>query len=125
MDVRAVNEAGRSSSAYIEKAREVPSTSTGASRELSIEDKIVPLPGSEKTYSKSDLQKEIDGLNKWLQGSQKTHLKFTLHEELGEYYVQIVNEQTDEVIREIPPKKILDMVAKMYEMIGLLVDEKR
>jgi flagellar protein FlaG len=32
--------------------------------------------------------------------------------------------KNDEVIREIPPEKILDMVAKMMELAGILVDEK-
>ncbi|QDS37401.1 flagellar protein FlaG [Brevibacillus brevis] len=74
--------------------------------------------------TKSDLQNEIAGINKWLQ-STNTHVKFTLHEDLNEYYVQVINDQTNEVIREIPSKKMMDMVAKMHEMIGLLVDEKR
>ncbi|NNV01358.1 flagellar protein FlaG [Brevibacillus sp. MCWH] len=74
--------------------------------------------------SKEQLQKELDNLNKFVQ-SGNTHLKFTFHEKLNEYYVQIIDDQTNEVIREVPSKKILDMVAKIHEMIGLLVDEKR
>lgn len=38
--------------------------------------------------------------------------------------VKVVNTETDEVIREIPPEKILDMVAKMWELAGIMVDEK-
>lgn len=78
----------------------------------------------ERVLSKAELSKEIDGINKWLQ-STNTHVKFTLHEELNEYYVQVINDQTQEVIREIPSKKMMDMVAKFHEMVGLLVDEKR
>jgi len=36
----------------------------------------------------------------------------------------IINDETDEVIREIPPEKILDMVAKMWELAGIMVDRK-
>lgn len=79
---------------------------------------------SEGVPSKEEVSNQIEGLNKWLQVNN-THLKFQLHEKLNEYYVSIVNEQTNEVIREIPSKKILDMVAKIHEMVGLLVDEKR
>ena len=32
---------------------------------------------------------------------------------------------TNEIIREIPPEKILDMVAKMWDTAGLIVDERR
>lgn len=81
-------------------------------------------PSTEKHLTSKDLVREVDNLNKFLQSST-THVKFTLHEKLNEYYVQVVNDQTSEVIREIPSKKVMDMVAKMHEMIGLLVDEKR
>lgn len=55
---------------------------------------------------------------------KRTNLKFVFHEDLHEYYVTVVNPQTDEVIREIPPKKMLDMFASMMEYMGILVDKK-
>ncbi|WEG16559.1 flagellar protein FlaG [Alkalihalophilus pseudofirmus] len=70
-----------------------------------------------------DLQQKIDGLNDFLKVSN-SHLKFSLHEELNEYYVAIVDELTNEVIKEIPPKKLLDMYATMKETIGLFIDKK-
>lgn len=81
-------------------------------------------PSQERAEDKREIEQEIAGLNKWLQ-STSSHLKFTLHEDLNEYYVQIINDQTNEVIREVPSKKMMDMAAKIHEMIGLLVDEKR
>lgn len=75
--------------------------------------------------SEKEIGKAVDDLNKWVHQTQSTHLKFRLHEQLNEYYVEIVNDSTKEVIREVPSKKILDIAAKMQEMIGLLVDEKR
>ena len=38
--------------------------------------------------------------------------------------VKVINSETNEVIREIPPEKILDLVAKMWELAGILVDER-
>ncbi|MED1745806.1 flagellar protein FlaG [Brevibacillus borstelensis] len=81
-------------------------------------------PSLDKQHSIGEIESEIAGINKWLQ-TTSSHIKFTLHEDLNEYYVQVINDQTNEVIREIPSKKVMDMVAKMHEMIGLLVDEKR
>lgn len=54
----------------------------------------------------------------------RTNLKFEYHEKLDDYYVTVVNPLTDEVIKEIPSKKMLDMYAAMAEFMGLLVDEK-
>ena len=79
---------------------------------------------AEKKLSKADMERQVESLNKFLQTST-THLKFTLHEKLNEYYVQIVSDTDNTVVREIPSKKMMDMVAQMHEMIGLLVDEKR
>jgi flagellar protein FlaG len=72
---------------------------------------------------KEKLEEVVKGLNEFLQPSH-TSIKFELHDELKEYYVQIIDERTDEVIREIPPKKLLDMYAAMMEFVGLIVDKK-
>ncbi|MDF2683548.1 MAG: hypothetical protein K0R47_4738 [Brevibacillus sp.] len=79
---------------------------------------------AEKKLFKADMERHVESLNKFMQSST-THLKFTLHEKLNEYYVQIVSDTDNTVVREIPSKKMMDMVAQMHEMIGLLVDEKR
>ncbi|MGE5623774.1 MAG: flagellar protein FlaG [Methanocella sp.] len=50
--------------------------------------------------------------------------RFSVHEATREVMVKVVNVETGKVIREIPPKKILDAVAKMLDMVGLLMDER-
>jgi flagellar protein FlaG len=77
----------------------------------------------QQTQSKEKTEKVINSMNEFLKDSN-THLKFSLHEELQEYYVAIVDDATNEVIREIPSKKLLDMYAAMTEYVGLLVDRK-
>jgi flagellar protein FlaG len=73
--------------------------------------------------TKEQLEKTVRGLNEFLKPSH-TSLHFILHEELDRYYVQLVDRETKEVIREIPPEKILDMYASILKFVGLLVDEK-
>ncbi|MCG1021588.1 flagellar protein FlaG [Sutcliffiella horikoshii] len=51
-------------------------------------------------------------------------VRFELHDDLNEYYVTVVDVETDEVVREIPSKKFLDMYAAMTEYMGLFVDKK-
>ncbi|MBP3040204.1 flagellar protein FlaG [Bacillaceae bacterium Marseille-Q3522] len=76
-----------------------------------------------RAFSKEKVEEIVIGLNKFMQPSH-TELKFVFHESLNEYYVTVVDEITKEVIKEIPPKKMLDMYAAMTEFVGLLVDEK-
>jgi flagellar protein FlaG len=52
-------------------------------------------------------------------------LEFSVHEKTKEIMVKVVDTATKEVIREIPSEKILDMVASILEMAGILVDERR
>lgn len=78
---------------------------------------------SGEALSVDEVRQVVDGMNVILTKSG-AHLKYQLHEKLGEYYVEIVDDRTNEVIREIPPKKWLDLVAAMYEQLGWIIDHK-
>ncbi len=54
-----------------------------------------------------------------------TQCEFKYHEKTNRISITVRDRVTDEVIREIPPEKTLDMIAKTLELAGILVDEKR
>lgn len=54
----------------------------------------------------------------------ETNLRFSIHEKTHQVMVKIVNSETEEVIREIPSEKIIDLVASIMERAGILVDKK-
>jgi flagellar protein FlaG len=76
-------------------------------------------PMNEKVVSEA-----VDRMNKALEGSNR-RFEYSVHEKTHGIMIKVIDEGTGEVIREIPPKKILDMIANMMEMAGLLVDERR
>ncbi|WP_458411866.1 flagellar protein FlaG [Schinkia sp. CFF1] len=82
-----------------------------------------PSKDVDDKVTKENLEEVIKGMNQFLSPTN-TSLKFKLHEDLQEYYVEIVDESTKEVIREIPSKKMLDMYAAMRDFLGLVVDRK-
>ncbi|MBU3195841.1 flagellar protein FlaG [Clostridium algidicarnis] len=84
---------------------------------------IEPIKSQNKDFSKEDMKVSVEKLNKFLQG-ENVHAEYEMHEKLNQIMIKIVNTDTKEVIMEIPPRKIIDMVAKMCEMVGLLVDKK-
>ena len=51
-------------------------------------------------------------------------VEISIHEKTGDIMIKILDASTDEVLREIPPEKIKDMIANMLERVGLLVDER-
>ncbi len=77
----------------------------------------------DEKISKDQIKQKVDAVNKFLQ-PEHTSIRFHFHEKLHEYYVDVVDTNTKKVLREIPPKKFLDMYASMLESIGLLVDHR-
>lgn len=74
--------------------------------------------------SRKKLDKSVGIANKIL-FKDNTHLKFQVHDITKDIMVQIIDDKTGEVLKEIPPKKIIDMVANMCEALGIFVDKKR
>lgn len=66
----------------------------------------------------------VDGVNSKLKMT-KTRCEFSVHESTNRISIKIIDKETDELIREVPPEKTLEMIEKAWEIAGLLVDEKR
>lgn len=70
----------------------------------------------------AQIKKAIDDINKKAMNSEAI---FGIHEATNRVTIKIVDKDTKKVIKELPPEKTLDMIAKVWEMAGLMVDEKR
>ncbi|MCE4046492.1 MAG: flagellar protein FlaG [Lysinibacillus fusiformis] len=77
----------------------------------------------DQEISKDKLQNVVDTVNEFLQVNHNAS-KFVLHDGLDRYFVQVVDTQTEEVVKEIPPKKLLDAFYEMQKLLGMIVDEK-
>jgi flagellar protein FlaG len=51
-------------------------------------------------------------------------LEFSIHKATGRTFVRVIRSETGEIIREIPPEQILNLAAKIDEMMGILYDQK-
>ena len=78
---------------------------------------------SEKENNEIEIKNAVGKINKLLEG-EGTHLQYEKHEVLNQMIIKVIDNNTYQVIEEIPSRKILDMVAKMCEMAGVLVDKK-
>ncbi len=76
----------------------------------------------EKTAADNDkIKKAIENIKAQLPNSE---VKFGIHEKTDRVTIKLVDKKTKEVIKEFPPEKTLDMIAKCMEIAGVLVDEK-
>lgn len=72
--------------------------------------------------SDSSLKKAVEDINR---NSSNTEAIFGYHEGTNRVTIKIIDKDTKEVKREYPAEETLDMIQKIWEMAGLMVDEKR
>ena len=82
------------------------------------------LAAQKQNEKNMQLKKAVDDINKSALADQSEAV-FGIHEKTNRVTIKIVDKKTKEVIKEFPPEKTLDMIAKVWEMAGLMVDEKR
>ena len=79
-------------------------------------------PSQEKDAKQgTQLKKAVNDLNKQMKNSEAI---FGIHDKTNRVTIKIIDKTTKEVIKEYPPEETLDMIAKVWEIAGILVDEK-
>lgn len=82
------------------------------------------VPATPDPVSEKAIINAIEKANK-IMINHNTKAEFSVHEKTKAINVKIVDMDNNQVIREFPPEKILDLIAKMLDMAGLFVDERR
>lgn len=72
---------------------------------------------------REDLEEKIDDMNNIMETLDEK-LSFELHDKTDRIMTQIINVKTKEVIKEMPPEEMLDLSARIHEMVGLIIDEE-
>ena len=70
------------------------------------------------------IKKAVEEFNKKVL-KQNSEAVFGIHEETNRVTIKIVDKASKKVIKELPPEKTLDMIARVWEIAGILVDEKK
>ncbi len=73
--------------------------------------------------SEKDVKKAVDKFNKLME-DKSTHAEYEVYGKFRNITISIVDDNTKKVIKEIPPKKIIDMIDKFCELAGMFIDEK-
>lgn len=96
-------------------------TAVGVQENAGFNQKKGDLSAQQNT-SNAQIKKAVEEINKKASNSEAV---FGIHDKTNRVTIKIVDKDTKETIKEYPPEKTLDMIAKVWEMAGLLVDEKR
>ena len=84
----------------------------------------------DETFEMTEKQKEKEIIEAIEKASGKIErenkgLEFSIHEGTNQIMIKVIDENTGEVLKEVPPEKILDIIAKMVEIAGNFIDERR
>ncbi len=72
---------------------------------------------------KKELKETIEDMNKIVETVEE-NLSFKLHEKTDRLMTQVINIETREVIKEMPPEEMLDLAARIHRMVGIIIDEE-
>ncbi len=72
---------------------------------------------------KESFSEVVDVANEILFGVD-SHFQFEVHDKTGRVMVKVIDNKTDRVIKEVPPEKLLNAVAGLMELAGIIIDEK-
>ena len=75
-----------------------------------------------KQTEQAKIERIAQAMDSYIQSVQKD-LKIGIHQATGNIMVKVVSEKDGKVLREVPPEELLDLAAKMEEMVGVLVNE--
>lgn len=82
-----------------------------------------PVYAEDKPLSEDKIISTIEKANKEFTAFDR-RFEFSIHESTKQIMVKIIDVNTNEIIRELPPEKVLDIVAKRWKEAGIIVDEK-
>ncbi|MDF2541058.1 MAG: hypothetical protein K0S47_776 [Herbinix sp.] len=80
--------------------------------------------GQKDQAAEKQIKNAVSNFNNQMKHA-RTRCEFSYHEETKRVSIKVIDKDTEEVIREIPPEETLEMVEKMWEVAGLLIDERR
>lgn len=78
----------------------------------------------EKKITMEQLEKAVNKANEHIMGVN-TQLQYRIHEGTDRIMVRLIDTESQDVIREIPPEKMLDLVAEIWKRVGLVVDKQK
>jgi len=103
---------------------EPPPVQAGLPAEQATNQKSKEVQQPVKRENLPDLEELAADVQKNLNIMHNVDLRFSVHKASGQIMVTVIDESTGKVIREIPPSQILELAAKMDEMVGMIFDKE-
>lgn len=96
---------------------------TGDASKINVSDESLKMRETTQPVQKETSLRDVTDFSKIV--NNNTVAEFSYNEPTKRIAIKIKNKETNEVIKEIPSEKALEMLAKAWELAGIMVDEKR
>lgn len=83
----------------------------------------IELADEQNEKNNEKISKTIANINQKM--TANTEAVFGFHDKTNRVTIKIVDKDTKKVVKEFPPEKTLDMIAKAWELAGIMVDERK
>lgn len=108
---------------------EIPSSASSRQSDPAQELQLQPAAGATRetgattgSLSLDEVEKLVDSLREVVDVVQK-RLSFSVHQETNDIVVKVIDNKTDEVIRQIPPENLLKLREQMVELTGIMFSD--
>ncbi len=71
-----------------------------------------------------EVAKVVEDVNAVVHQVASTKITFDIDEDTGRSVVRVLDKETGEVIRQVPPEELLTLVARMRQLSGLIFSEE-
>ena len=105
------------------KPQVAPVEKSNDSAQTALDEKALQEKAKEQRLSNEELAEAVQDIQSRLE-VVGTRLGFSIHEETEDIVVEITNRESGELIRQIPSDEVLELRARLDELVGILFDEK-
>lgn len=103
--------------------QDITKRAAAGSNDITAKDADKEENGSTQGQGTSEaVKKAINEINK---SNPNSIVQFGVHEATNRMTIKILDKESRKVIKEFPAEKTLDLIAKVWELAGIMVDEKR
>ena len=89
---------------------------------VAVDNQFTTNANQKNSPSENTVKQAISDINKKI--NSNTVAEYGYHEDTNRVTIKIVDKQSDKTIREYPAEETLDMIAKVWELAGMFLDEK-
>lgn len=83
---------------------------------------VTPAGQAKPSPSKEQVTKAVENINKTIQAASQ-NLEFSVDQDSSQVIVKVIDQQTKQVLRQIPTEEILEIAKSLDKLQGLLIKQ--